>query len=482
MSADQFQNWKEEYKWENCQLGNKEYGMFLSNYIKSQKQALTLNINGQWGIGKTHFLRQIYTQLRYEEKLPTIYINAWESDFSNDPLLVIFTEILKQIKTFDTKQKLKGHIAYCFDKLNSFYNKSIKTIGAAASITFANSAFYDISKDLQTKKKDTPDDLSSLYLEQQRSFIELKNLLKDVVNATENNQVFVLVDELDRCRPSYAVEFLETIKHIFDIDGLVFVVATDTEQLSHSIKAIYGATFDGSEYLSRFFERSAKLPEPNKTIFSKYLIVQSTIYPSVEKIFLPLRGGQDKVEHLATIFGDIGTYYGLSLRRIKQLFDKYESIVLALEPGVKFDSHFLVQLLCEFSHPRFNFSYEQKKQGTNRVSRETKNQLNLTTVPEGGTIQAAAKLYDIEIRKEKLEFYRPIFQLLFSVNEKGGDFSVNLRREVIDSAHNSRNRDPSVESRLNTLYFHELEKSGGKISFLKFDDYFKYVELAAHIS
>ena len=66
---------------------------------------------------------------------------------------------------------------------------------------------------------------------------------------------FILIDELDRCRPSYAVEMLETIKHIFDIPRVVFVLATDTEQLQHAVKVIYGSEFDAYTYLSRFFNR-----------------------------------------------------------------------------------------------------------------------------------------------------------------------------------------------------------------------------------
>ncbi len=74
---------------------------------------------------------------------------------------------------------------------------------------------------------------------------------------------FIFIDELDRCRPSYAVEMLETIKHIFDIKGIVFVVATDTEQLQHAVKAIYGEGFDARLYLGRFFNSRFSLKAPD---------------------------------------------------------------------------------------------------------------------------------------------------------------------------------------------------------------------------
>jgi hypothetical protein len=81
--------------------------------------------------------------------------------------------------------------------------------------------------------------------------------------------IYILVDELDRCRPSYAIEVIENIKHFFDTKKFVFVVATDTGQLQHSIKAIYGNGFDAHSYLSRFFHKTVTLPPPSTEQYLK---------------------------------------------------------------------------------------------------------------------------------------------------------------------------------------------------------------------
>ncbi len=52
--------------------------------------------------------------------------------------------------------------------------------------------------------------------------------------------MFVMVDELDRCRPTYAIELLEGIKHLFGVPRVCFVVATNLDQLAESAKAICG--------------------------------------------------------------------------------------------------------------------------------------------------------------------------------------------------------------------------------------------------
>ena len=150
---DPFESWEEYYCWENCKLGNKKYGQFLASYIKSQKKSLTVNINGQWGVGKTHFLRQLYSQTRFQDKVPSIYINAWESDFSKDPLLVIVSEFLEQVKLVDSSQHLKGLINYAFEKFKWLTNKSVKLIGGVASLATQKELFTQLPKIYSSKKR-----------------------------------------------------------------------------------------------------------------------------------------------------------------------------------------------------------------------------------------------------------------------------------------------------------------------------------------
>ena len=76
-----------------------------------------------------------------------------------------------------------------------------------------------------------------------------------------------MIDELDRCRPSYAVELLEVAKHLFSVDRIIFVLAVNRDQLAHSVRALYGSDFDAEGYLRRFFDVDFQLPEPNRDAF-----------------------------------------------------------------------------------------------------------------------------------------------------------------------------------------------------------------------
>ena len=111
---------------------------------------------------------------------------------------------------------------------------------------------------------------------------EFKEKLEDMARALDDRTdqadtsghkpLVVMIDELDRCRPSYAVELLETAKHLFAVDRIVFVLAVNREQLAHAVCALYGAGFSAEGYLRRFFDVDIRLLEPTRDKFINRLL------------------------------------------------------------------------------------------------------------------------------------------------------------------------------------------------------------------
>ncbi|HAS8442505.1 TPA: hypothetical protein I7740_25080, partial [Vibrio vulnificus] len=124
-------------------------------------------------------------------------------------------------------------------------------------------ALKDILKDIleQRQRVEGIKDFQEVLVKLAEAFVET---FKQEQNPKQY-PVYVLIDELDRCRPSYAIEIIESVKHFFNTKNFVFVVATDTEQLQHSVKAVYGEGFDAHSYLSRFFHKTVTLPAPSMT-------------------------------------------------------------------------------------------------------------------------------------------------------------------------------------------------------------------------
>jgi len=414
--------WFDDFNWNNtdkCHLGRQAYGNYLSSYIRNQKKGLVLNLNGEWGTGKTHFLKQLYTDLSQKNKLPTIYINAWTSDFSKDPLLVIISELLEQMSVLfisDTdikKDAIKLKTNEILSKLcvfgKRFHNGSLDVLAAylsskneawdtgldatALTTVVSHFKFNDTTKQFELDEPKIGRTLKDDYQKQVKAIEDTKNLMAIYANficdSSEGDnagKIYVLVDELDRCRPSYSIELLETIKHFFDIPNFVFVIATDTEQLSHSIKAVYGANFGGHEYLSRFFNRTATLPQGNLSGFIKSQVENSNIIESFSKgkIILPRPCPNPTVlqiqEFIIAEIEKIVIMYDISLRKTAQLIAKFESIIIEAYEDifVVFDFRILLQLLAEYSSDGFQQIYQSRKVSERypfKPSNETKNNL-----------------------------------------------------------------------------------------------------------
>ncbi|WP_373036981.1 KAP family P-loop NTPase fold protein [Vibrio tetraodonis] len=169
---------------------------------------------------------------------------------------------------------------------------------------------------------------------------------------------FVFIDELDRCRPSYAVEMLETIKHIFDIKGVVFVVATDTRQLQHAVRVVYGQGFDADIYLGRFFNtRYALKKMPLKELLSVHCDLDKlSLNASSQKgigIWPMPMDGNVHLENLSTIYHALK----LSERESIQITERLVSIVDNLGSERSLDVYYLAVLMC-LKEKHFNL-YDQ---------------------------------------------------------------------------------------------------------------------------
>ena len=108
----------------------------------------------------------------------------------------------------------------------------------------------------------------SRYQDERESVEKFKTVLQEMAatlsKSRDGRPLVVVIDELDRCRPSYAIELLEVAKHLFTVDHIVFALAVNRAELAQSVRALYGASFDGEGYLRRFFDIDFRLPEADR--------------------------------------------------------------------------------------------------------------------------------------------------------------------------------------------------------------------------
>ena len=148
---------------------------------------------------------------------------------------------------------------------------------------------------------------------------KLKDAIKQCVRDCGSTALF-LVDELDRCRPDYAISYLETIKHLFDVEGAVFLLAADRGQLESSAKAAFGAKLDFEEYYRKFVHREIALPEISDAGYKRLALAYTEYYMEREGLRYCYANPQDQKVYTAEIVVDLFVALKFTPRQIQGVF------------------------------------------------------------------------------------------------------------------------------------------------------------------
>lgn len=270
--------------WGDDALAREKVAVALTNLVKPETGPLVLTLNGGWGTGKTFFLRRWQAQLEHKESLKAIYFNAWEDDYCVDPLVAIIGQlcdefndkkyeaeinvVVQAAKKVSTKLALKGLGALSC----GLFNLSPDEINSGRDIL--DTILRELADVNSQSHQSTRGRLFDEYNESRTSRNELRNALtaltKKIREESKAPLIFI-IDELDRCRPTFAIELLERIKHLFGISNLVFVLGIDREQLGSSIKSVYG-DIEVDAYLRRFFDMEFSLRPVNSGAFCEGML------------------------------------------------------------------------------------------------------------------------------------------------------------------------------------------------------------------
>lgn len=337
--------------WADDAFGRKEDAAFLQEFLSGRtnerkssgmKASYVLNIDAGWGRGKSYFLDRFASQLEGEGFL-VARINAWKDDHADDPLLAVMSAIESSLAPFlkggqearriwkSVKSNAASIIVAAVKGGAKHWSKKALGEGVDEVINL----LADESGDLDALEEGVSEQVSRLidqeadhllqkFSQTQKSIYGFKSELERLLLVIEAKgqaklPLFVLVDELDRCRPPYAIKFLERVKHLFEIDGVAFVVATDTRQLSHAIRAIYGQEFDAEKYLYRFFDRTYRFEQPSRQAFVQALLAKMPV--DGRKVSLPPQ--TQLGEYLTQAFD----YFNLPLRDCEQCLDIFGTIL-----------------------------------------------------------------------------------------------------------------------------------------------------------
>ncbi|MCE2504502.1 MAG: hypothetical protein J4G05_10665 [Chlorobi bacterium] len=246
----------------NDLLDRKDSVKVLTSIVGSIEGPCVLAVDAAWGTGKTTFLRMWMQYLR-NDGFPVVYFNAWETDFAGDPFVVLSAELSEGLKPYANQ----GLITDLENASKEVIRRAIPGL-----IRVVTAGILDISPLIEKETGDALASYAKERLSNQKFREKLETTAKALAKAKGGKPLVVLIDELDRCRPSYAIELLEIAKHLFTVDDVVFVLSMDRSELMHSIKVLYGNDFGAEDYLRRFIDFDYRLPDPDRKAFVEALL------------------------------------------------------------------------------------------------------------------------------------------------------------------------------------------------------------------
>lgn len=257
----------EDNPFANCKLERKKYAVLLTEIVTMGSDGFVMAINNEWGTGKTTFVKMWRAKLKQEE-FETVYFNAWENDFDRNALAAILGEL--KTLTEDGHQELFENVL----KKSAVIAAKVVPLAFKAMVKhYTGEDLGDLAQAAAEGYIENIEEDVKEYAKKKKGVKAFKDKLTEFVEATCGDKPLVfIVDELDRCRPDYAVEVLEQIKHFFSIPKIVFALSIDKVQLANAIRGYYGSDkIEGEEYLRRFIDIEYSIPAPDTRLFCTYI-------------------------------------------------------------------------------------------------------------------------------------------------------------------------------------------------------------------
>lgn len=216
-------------------------------------------IDGSWGTGKTEFCRKLINLMTEGDTHHLIYVDAFQADHADDPLLTVLAEVINILPSEEAKESF-------IQKAIPVARYGLKTLAKAGVAHLLRQDVADVVNDFDKEIQQAADkaidaSVESILKEHVNASESLKTLQETLKGIAQKKPIILFVDELDRCRPDFAVNMLEIIKHTFNVEGVKFVLVTNTQQLRSSINHCYGETVDAQRYLDKFLKYSFNLPQ-----------------------------------------------------------------------------------------------------------------------------------------------------------------------------------------------------------------------------
>lgn len=248
-------------------LGRKPLSQHLSQLVDTIEDPMVIALDGAWGSGKSFFLQRWVGAHGNQNggKGTVVYFDAFEHDYLDDPLIALVGTISER---FEAK---KGGTARVWTEGKRIVAKLWRPalrMGVAVATGGISEAVGPVGDVIAGAARKELEDASEQFWRREdgkrAAMAEFRAFLTKQAQPKEDGEsssIIVVVDELDRCRPDYALQLLEIIKHFFAVRNVHFVLGVNLVELENSVKARYGVDTSARAYVQKFVTLRMQLPD-----------------------------------------------------------------------------------------------------------------------------------------------------------------------------------------------------------------------------
>ena len=310
----------------NDALQRQQFGDALLNLVTRSTDELVISLDGKWGEGKTTFVK-MWQGLLKEKGIPSIYIDAFQNDYTEDAFISIASAITAYVDQNSADAQNSSDFLDKTKKVGIRLLSWTAKIGIkAATLGVIKESDIDtlseIGNDIATDTSETIANLVKERLSEHsketqliQSFRESLSGLPATLKDNSSGRLVIVIDELDRCKPSFAVEVLEKIKHLFSVKNVVFLLVMHKQQLEEAIRSVYGSNIDAHTYLQKFINVETSIP---KRISDRYSNDLESYIKKLLQLHEITTWGDDR--NIVDCLTPLAQHFNLSLRQLERVF------------------------------------------------------------------------------------------------------------------------------------------------------------------
>lgn len=393
-------------------FGRDLFGDGLLKVFDLSEDPLVVALDEPWGSGKTVFARRLARRAR-DQKFKVVYFDAFKRDYDPDVFVSLAAEILEETGIKPKEKKALKEKAKDVAKIVG--RVAIKgairglTAGAVRASDFEDAnedVANEVGKEIEAELDKIIDSRLESAKAEQKAFETFRQTLSDLMSAADSQKPLIfIVDELDRCRPTYALSVLETIKHLFSVKNVHFLLVCQLDQLSAATRKMYGSEIDASLYLEKFVHFRVTFPQFEKRekdrLLKKFVLNVLKAMPDDDESGRLKDGFAD----FTSLVWSRGQY---SLRRVERLCTLF-GLCLAFTNKNTIRHQALIHILCDLklSSPGLFF---KAKDGT-LTYQDVKNRYRFSDDPDK--------------RNDDLDWYAMNWRYFLSSEEELKGFDVS---------------------------------------------------------